>query len=557
MTKGKAASSILAASIACLGTSNASAATNQFRGVNWADPGDNFQSGVIHVSGLSSSDTYSSASTVAEQVMGQFVSKLGVNSVRLPINEATVSQYWSTYTGVIDTILTKGSVILCYWSDAHGAKPADMTAFWNMWKTATDKYGSNSNVYFEVYNEPNAYSKADLGTLYASFLSQFTTIPKGRVILDGTGMAQNVGDIGGDSRFDGCLLAVHEYTMFSGTLYTTEAEWITHFKNEVGSYADRTVCTEWGAPMSPGSKNGVSYGLQDYDSPPGSYFVAYVRGVSSQMCTWNMGSFFWAGLKDNDWYSMTTKTGSGSSISLSVPNQSGVDRMHYAWSCSTSGTGGSGGGGTGGTLSTGGGSSAGGKSSTGGTTAVGGSAAGGAKATGGSVATTGGTVMASGGGKATGGSVATTGGTATSNGGAKATGGIASTGGTRAAVGGATSVVPATGGAIATGGAVNATGGSLAIGSTVAGTGGNAMSGTGGAFAVGGTLATSGGTAPNSTETVAVGGSATGTDETGSGNNGSCGCRVVGSRSRPISFAIWGALGALVLQSVRRRTSIS
>ena len=37
------------------------ATTNQFRGVNWADPRDNFQSGIIYISGLSSSDTYSSA----------------------------------------------------------------------------------------------------------------------------------------------------------------------------------------------------------------------------------------------------------------------------------------------------------------------------------------------------------------------------------------------------------------------------------------------------------------------------------------------------------------
>jgi hypothetical protein len=143
MSKSKLAPTILAASISCLSTSNASADTSQFRGVNWADPRDNFQSGVIYVAGLSSTDTNSSASTVADRVMGQFVSKLGANSVRLPINEATVSQYWSTYTGAIDTILTNGSVILCYWSNAHGSKPADMTAYWNMWKTVIGKYGSN------------------------------------------------------------------------------------------------------------------------------------------------------------------------------------------------------------------------------------------------------------------------------------------------------------------------------------------------------------------------------------------------------------------------------
>jgi len=517
--------------ILCLRTSNASATTSQFRGVNWADPGDNFQSGVIHISGLSSSDTYSSASTVADRVMGQFVSKLGANSVRLPINEATVSQYWSTYTGVIDTILTQGSVILCFWSNAHGSKPADMTAYWNMWKSVTDKYGSNSNVYFEVYNEPNAYSKTDLGNLYQSWLTQFASIPKGRVILDGTGLAQNVPDIAGDSRFDGCLVAVHEYTMFVGTPYTTESQWITHFKNEVGSYADRTVCTEWGAPMSAGSKNGVSYGPQDYDSPPGSYFVAYVRGVSSQMCTWKMGSFFWAGLKDNDWYSMMTKSGTGSSTNLTIPNQSGVDRMQYAWTC---GAGVGGASSTGGTSSVGGASFAGGKSSTGGVTAAGGSAAGGSRATGGSIATTGGT--------------------AASTGGSRATGGTQSSGGSTKATGGTASVVAPTGGANAAGGTANSTGGAVSTSSTVASTGGSTPNATGGAVAVAGAAATTGGKSGDSTATAATGGS-TLTDATGSTTEGSCGCLIVGNRSQSTSFAIWGALGALVLRSVRRRTS--
>src|SRR5688572_28692060 len=74
----------------------AQTSTQQFKGVNWSDTRDNFQSGVLYLSGLSATDTYSSASIVAERVIGQFVSKLGSNSVRLPINEATVSNYWNT-----------------------------------------------------------------------------------------------------------------------------------------------------------------------------------------------------------------------------------------------------------------------------------------------------------------------------------------------------------------------------------------------------------------------------------------------------------------------------
>ena len=158
----------------------ASATTNQFRGVNWADSRDNFQSGVLYVSALSSSDTYDSALATGTSVMTQFVSKLDANAVRMPINEATVSGYWGTYTGAIDAVLSKGSVILCYWDSAKSNKPADMNAFWNMWKTVVDKYGANSNAYFEVFNEPNMYSTTDLISLYSSWLTQFPSVPKSR-----------------------------------------------------------------------------------------------------------------------------------------------------------------------------------------------------------------------------------------------------------------------------------------------------------------------------------------------------------------------------------------
>ena len=337
------------------------ATTNQFRGVNWADSRDNFQSGVLYISGLSSSDTYSSALATGTSVMTQFVSKLGANAVRMPINEATVSGYWSTYTGAIDAVLSKGSVILCYWDSAKTNKPPNMNAFWNMWKTVVDKYGGNANAYFEIFNEPNAYSTTDLISLYSSWLTQFPTIPKSRVILDGTGNAQNVPNIGSASALNGCLLAVHDYSFFGSDTWTSESQWVSHFKGEVGNYADRTVCTEWGGPMSPGSKNGVSYGSLDYSKSPTNYFEAYIRGMSSQLRAWNMGSFYWVGLKDGDWYSMTTRSGTGANLVLSVPNQSGLAQLQNAWTGpAPSGAGGAGGSGSGGAGSSGTGGAAGG-----------------------------------------------------------------------------------------------------------------------------------------------------------------------------------------------------
>ncbi|NUP52764.1 MAG: carbohydrate-binding protein, partial [Catenulispora sp.] len=313
---------------------HAATSTSQFKGVNWADQRDNFVNGVLYPSGLSSSDTYSSAMTVGNQVVGQLDAITGANTVRMPVNEPTVSTFWGTYTGAIDAALSKGNVILAYWAYANG-KPADTNAFNQMWDTIVGKYGSNPNAYFEVINEPYAYSTTDLDNFYNSWLSRYSSVPRSRVILDGAGDAQNVPAVGGDSRLDGTLLAVHDYSFFAG--YESENEWANHIAGYIGAYASRTIATEWGAPMSPGSKNGVSYNTIDYSIPSGSFFADYVRGVSSELRTLGMGSVYWPGLRDGDWYSMTKKSGSGSSIALSLVNASGLLRLQYAWGGSNPG----------------------------------------------------------------------------------------------------------------------------------------------------------------------------------------------------------------------------
>jgi hypothetical protein len=312
--------------------------TSQYRGVNWADQRDNFVNGVLYPSGLSSTDTYSSAATVASQVVGQLDSITGANTVRIPVNEPTVATYWGTYTGAIDAALGKGNVILAYWAYS-GGKPANMTTFHQMWDTIVGKYASNPNAYFEVINEPYGYSNTDLDNFYNDWLTRYPTVPRGRVILDGAGDATNIAPVGGDSRLANTLLAVHYYTFFAGTS-TSESQWANGIANEIGGYASRTIATEWGAPMSPGSKNGVYYDTINYDIPGGNFFDAYVRGVSSELRTLGVGSVYWPGLRDGDWYSMTRKTGSGAGITLSLVNASGLDRLQYAWGIGNGGGGG-------------------------------------------------------------------------------------------------------------------------------------------------------------------------------------------------------------------------
>jgi hypothetical protein len=506
------------------------------------------------VSGLSSSDTYNSALAVGNAIMDQFIATLGANAVRLPINEATVSQYWTTYTGAIDAVLSKGMVVFCYWDSAKSNKPPDMNAWWNMWKTVVDKYGSNENAYFEIFNEPNMYSKTDLGTLYNDWLTRFSTVPKGRVILDGTGNAQNVPDVAADSRFNGCLFAVHDYSFFGSESMTSEAQWVDHIKGEVGSYADRTVCTEWGGPMSPGSKNGKSYDYLDYSKSPTNYFEAYIRGISSQLRSWNMGSFYWPGLRDGDWYSMTIKSGSGASITLSIPNQSGLDRLQYAWGY-VPGSGGS----DGGPGGSGGSSGAGGSRNGGATGGSAGSGRGGAAGDAGRSAG-GGSGSGTAGGGFGGSSKTSSGGVAGSTAG---TAGTSGTGGAGSGRGGSAGVTtPAgggTGGISATGGSVSGSGGIVATGGTPAGSGGTAA-------AVGGSSGDAGGSGSRGTGGNA--GSGGGGDaghagsnsggaphpsSVGSGATSGCSCATVRSSGRSSAWMV--LLLGLVGTAARRRPS--
>jgi len=336
---GRAGRVLLAAALALAGAvvvqQPARADTLQFRGVNWADQRDNFVNGVLYVSGLGSSDTYASASVVADRVVGQLYSITGANTVRMPINEPTVAGYWNTYTGAIDQALTKGKVILAYWAYS-GGRPATVAAYDRMWDTVVARYAGNSNAYFEVINEPYGYSTADLNNLYSAWLSRHADVPRGRVILDGAGLAQNVAAVGQDGRLNDTLLAVHDYSFFAG--FEDETSWANHIASSIGGYASRTVATEWGGPMGPGSKNGVSYDTIDYDIPSGSFFADYIRGVSGKLRELGVGGVYWPGLRDGDWYSLTRRSGSGANLNLTLTNPSGLNRLRYSWGIGTGGS---------------------------------------------------------------------------------------------------------------------------------------------------------------------------------------------------------------------------
>ncbi|WP_197034737.1 RICIN domain-containing protein [Glycomyces sp. NRRL B-16210] len=176
-----------------------------------------------------------------------------------------------------------------------------MAAFNTMWSTVTSQYGSNSRVYFSA--------------------------PAGRVLIGGTGYSQDLRPICDDARFNGTLLSFHHYAFFYGE--NDYAGWRSHVQTRLGNCASRAVVTEFGAPMD----NGLNYA----SATTGDNFVNHIRAVTDVMRANGMGGTYWPAIGGKpgsigyDWYSMYALSGSGANLNLTVRNNSGADRLQYAW----------------------------------------------------------------------------------------------------------------------------------------------------------------------------------------------------------------------------------
>jgi hypothetical protein len=323
---------IIAALVVLLGTLpgtkmfTAYAATNtsQFKGVNWADSRDNYANDPVILSGLSTSDSYTTTYSKATAIISGFATNLNANTVRMPVNPYTVNgSYWNAYTGAIDGALAQGfNIILSYWEGTGSAKDGlidNTTSYWSMWQTVINKYGSNSQVYFEPMNEPYGYSQSAWANLAAQWIGTYPSIPKNRIFVSGTGYNDNVTSVCADSRLNGTYLSLHHYGFWN----TSVAGWVSDFQNRIGSCASRTVVDEWGAPMT----TGLNYN----GAVNGNYFIAYVQADAATIRSLGMGSVYWPGLRNADSYSMETLNGSGTALSLTNNNASGVSCLQYAY----------------------------------------------------------------------------------------------------------------------------------------------------------------------------------------------------------------------------------
>lgn len=294
-----------------------------FHCVNWADQRDNFVDGNLQLSGLASAtDSYATVQSKANQILAEFQAKLGANAIRIPINEPTVSgTWWNAYRGVVDAAVAKGmKVVIAYWAYRNG-RPDDATAFRNMWAVVVSAYGDSDLVYFDIHNEPYGYGGA-WPDAAAQWLADFPSVPRGRVIVAGTGYDDDVNPVGADPRFAGCILELHIYGFWHPT-WTTQREWRDSMMAGLGRHSARTLVGEWGAPMTTGTDYAVA--------SDGEVYRAYLTSVSNVMHDAGMGSCYWPGLRSGDSYSMTRLSGGATSLSLTVTNASGLARLQRAW----------------------------------------------------------------------------------------------------------------------------------------------------------------------------------------------------------------------------------
>ena len=170
---------------------------------------------------------------------------IGANTVRLPINPATVNT---------DTAVGPD------WWDSYTAA----------------KYLPNPRVYFDPMNEPHGYRAGDWMDIAATWISDRPRIPRNRIIVSGIGFDWDVKPLCADSRFDGTYLAYHHYSWDQPEI-TTYAGWVDNFTSYVGNCAARTILEEFGATMDSGLNYDdptttdveVEY-LRAYPTPPAS-----------------------------------------------------------------------------------------------------------------------------------------------------------------------------------------------------------------------------------------------------------------------------------------------
>lgn len=190
-----------------------------------------------------------------------------------------------------------------------------------MWNTVVKAYQHNQRVYFEPMNEPHGYTDAEWADLAAKWLDTYRSVPRNRVFVSGAGYNDHVTTVCADPRLKGTYLSLHHYGFWKS--YATYDQWVSDLKERLGDCANRTVADEFGAPMT----TGLNYNVPT----PDDNSVNFIQADTDVFRELGMGSVYWPGLRTDDTYSIQTLIGDAARPWLATTNQSGADRLAWAW----------------------------------------------------------------------------------------------------------------------------------------------------------------------------------------------------------------------------------
>lgn len=295
--------------------------TSEFRGVNWADPRDNYAEDEVVPSGLSTSDDYAATFQKSSRIIQEFRHEVRANTVRLPINPSSIgTDWWKSYRAAIDAAVAEGfTVILSYWEadDAKDGRVDDPAAFDAMWDTVVAEYGKNPRVYFEIMNEPFGYSLDEWVSLTSGWIADHSGVPRKRIVVSGTGYNDDVTGVGAAEELKGTLLSLHFYGFWASD--TTEEAWKANLLPRIGEYGWRTLVSEAGSPMT----TGLNYGNHE-----GNVSTAYLGALTEVTREKGIGVVYWPGLRTGDSYTLTEQNSRGE---LEVTNASGLAQLQWGW----------------------------------------------------------------------------------------------------------------------------------------------------------------------------------------------------------------------------------
>ncbi|HZQ48572.1 MAG TPA: RICIN domain-containing protein, partial [Verrucomicrobiae bacterium] len=296
------------------GGSGAPATT--FHGFNWSD----YNKFPDLLAGITITDTYSSVESKTSMVLSRFAN-VGANCIRISFMPQTVlGTWWPTFRGTIDEATSMGMKVIFVASNNNG-KAFDLTTFWQTWDMVVTSYNGNSNVYFEILNEPYGYSTGAWMGIVTNWLNRYPTVAHGGVFVGGSGYDADVPAVASSPAVNDCLFSVHDYGFWNS--YTNDAAYYNHLSCEIGSYAGSTVLTEYGYIMSPN----INYAAGDQHNTG----IESVIGFCNYCYSNHLGSLYYTGLAETTGYTMFSLETNQDPNSMALQCPSGMNLVQYGW----------------------------------------------------------------------------------------------------------------------------------------------------------------------------------------------------------------------------------